>query len=520
MKNISKIIFSLILITGVFSCKDYIDEAFRNPNNPTVVTPGDALPSMFSNLARGIQFDSRFLGRYVQYWATTTAGGSWDRHGYDIGSDNGGEKWRSHYFTLGQNTKNMIREGLAVNKPEYAGAGYALFALSWLQLTDYHGEVILKQSFDPSRLVFNYDKQEEVYALALAQCDSALTFFNQVNSPSADFVTADNFFFKGDITKWKKFVNGTKAKILHRYSLKKNYKADEVIKAVDAALANNADNAMVSFNNGPLSTDEANFYGARRNNLSTYRPTDFFIRLLDGSILKNQADTLLAVRDPRLTYMFRPSTDGTFRGLALNLGEPTTTTAARRTFNFYGTTLASSPAAAADTISRTFFQATSRFPIMTHAELQFIKAEAAFIKGDKALAASAWEAGIRSHFNMFDTQFNGYRKISASEINNYITAVTPKAGIGIKDIMLQKFIALWGHGYEETWVDLRRYNYSQAIYPTWVISTFFPDNTSKFAHRVRPRYNSEYLWNVESLKTIKGLDLDYHTIPVWFSIKE
>ena len=70
MKKI--IIYITLLTFGLMSsCTEYIEEAFKNPNAPTQVTPGELLPAMFANLAAGIQFDSRFVGRYDQYWTVT-----------------------------------------------------------------------------------------------------------------------------------------------------------------------------------------------------------------------------------------------------------------------------------------------------------------------------------------------------------------------------------------------------------------------------------------------------------------
>ncbi|MCU0467490.1 MAG: SusD/RagB family nutrient-binding outer membrane lipoprotein [Arcicella sp.] len=511
-----KIYILLILTFGMMSCTNYIDEAFKNPNLPTEVTPAEALPALYANVARGIQFDSRFLGRYVQNWTITTAGGSWDRQGYDPNSDNAGEKWRTHYWNLGQNVINMMRDARKEGKDEYIGVGHALFALSWLQLTDYHGDVILRQAFDTGRLTFEYDPQEDVYTRVAMHCDSADIFFNRLASKqvSPDFIAADKWFYDGNITKWKKFVSGVRAKLLHRYSLKGNYKPDEVIKNVNAAMTTVDDDAFVKFNNGPAAADDANFYGPRRNNMGAYRPCDFFIRLLDGTIYPN-------VRDPRLAYLFIPSTDGVFRGLTVNAGEATTLPANRRTYNFFGFVATVAPAGGADANARSYFKNNAPFPIMTLSEMQFIKAEAAFIKGDKTMALEAFRAGIRANFDMFTKNFTGYKAFTPAEVDAYIAAVSPKtaADITIKDIMVQKYIALWGHGFEETWVDLRRYQYSPDVFPTWTFTTFYPDNLNKNVYRVRPRYNSEYLWNVEALRKVKGLDADYHTIPTFFALK-
>jgi hypothetical protein len=45
----------------------------------------------------------------------------------------------------------------------------------------------------------------------------------------------------------------------------------------------------------------------------------------------------------------------------------------------------------------------------------------------------------------------------------------------------------------------------------------YPDNANKPVYRIRPRYNSEYIWNRESLDKIGGLALDYHTKEMWIT---
>ena len=70
--------------------------------------------------------------------------------------------------------------------------------------------------------------------------------------------------------------------------------------------------------------------------------------------------------------------------------------------------------------------------------------------------------------------------------------------------MSQKYIAQWGWGHNELWMDMRRYHYTD-IDPasgTQVFRGFapptnlYPDNGGKIVQRIRPRYNSEYVWNI------------------------
>jgi hypothetical protein len=506
-----------IVVLSSFGCSDYIDEAFLNPNASTTAKPETVLPAIQANVARGYQFDSRFLGRYVHYWTLTTAGGTWDRMGYDPGSDNGGEKWRSHYWTSGFNVLNMITDAEKDGQMDFAGAGHAIMAHGWLTLTDYHGEVILNEAFNTSALTFKFDPQEQVYQKVIKECDLALEKLNKAKEKGASetFKKADIWMNKGNLDLWIKYVSGIRAKTLHRYSLKSTYKPDDVIKAVDAALASEDDDIMINFENNAISTTSANFFGPIRQNLQAYRASDMIIRYMDGTVFTGAVD-------PRMAYIFKPSTDNRFRGIRVASGEATSVPAAQRTSNFFGFVATLAPAMGIDTAARTYFKNRSPFPIMTYAELQFIKAEAAFIKGDKVTALAAYKNGIRGNINALNKHFTGYVPMTPARVDEFINKVSPanSADLTLSTIMMQKFVALWGYGFEETWVDMRRYQYSPDIYATFQFPlTTYPDNGGLPVQRVRPRFNSEYLWNANELTTIGANNPNYHTLPMWFSQK-
>ena len=91
--------------------------------------------------------------------------------------------------------------------------------------------------------------------------------------------------------------------------------------------------------------------------------------------------------------------------------------------------------------------------------------------------------------------------------------------------MLQKYIALWGWGFFETFVDMRRFHWVDVdpvtglkIYAGFDLpSPLSADNLNKPVYRVRPRFNSEYVWNRDALLIIGGLNGDYHTYETWMS---
>jgi hypothetical protein len=104
-------------------------------------------------------------------------------------------------------------------------------------------------------------------------------------------------------------------------------------------------------------------------------------------------------------------------------------------------------------------------------------------------------------------------------------AVKTAANITLTDIMLQKYIGDWGWNLIEAWADMRRYHYFDAdpetglqVYRGYSLTTFSGNNQGpKPAYRYRPTNFSEFDWNIEELRKIGALNIDYHTYEMWFS---
>jgi hypothetical protein len=307
---------------------------------------------------------------------------------------------------------------------------------------------------------------------------------------------------------------------LNHYSNKATYKPADVIANVDKSFASNADDPLLAYPS--TNNDDRNFLGPTRNNLTNYRQTQFVVGLMDGTQFGG-------VVDPRMSRMLAPAPDGAFRGLDINTVGFGALTTAQRPNNFFG--YATAPAAGSP--SRYIFDDKSRLPVMTYAQLQFIKAEAAYRAGDKATALTAYRNGISAHIDWVNARNsdNGQAvtQISAAEKAAFLAApqIVPAnpAQLTLTHIMSQKYIAQWGWGHNEIWMDLRRYHYTDVdpasgkqVFPGFAPPiTLYPDNAGKIVQRIRPRYNSEYVWNLNALKAIGGDALDYHTKPLWIT---
>jgi Starch-binding associating with outer membrane len=537
-----------IATLGFAGCKKYLD-INSDPDTPQFPDPVNVFPTQLASIPRGLQFDARYCLRYTQMLNSFNTSASavnvnFDRHGYAAGSDANGDIWRQTYFGNGQNLIYNIKEGQKRGQWDVVGASLALEALMFQYCTDYHGEIIFTEAFR-DQAFFKFDDQELVYQGIDSICRMALRFLNRTDyEPSSLRLSRGDYSYNGDVARWKKLVYGVMARNWHHLTNKPNYNADSVIKYCDSSMVTINDDFLIPFD--ASKNDDANFFGTFRDNMTVFRQSNYIVRLLDGSTLAG--NSTIFNRDPRLRHMLVAGADttngnGGYRGVDPATGDP-----------FDGTTTGPNsrrrvPVPFGDSLYRNefvnnFSTSTRKyvfgdkvvFPVMTLSEIKFIKAEAMFRKGDKTGALTAFREGINAHFDFINrgsfprsnNLLYNTTPISATEradylarpyVNKTITTLT------LTDIMLQKYIALWGWGCFETFVDMRRYHYTdpdpatglQVYLGLALPNPFFANNFGKPVYRVRPRFNSEYVWNVEELRRIGALNLDYHTYETWFS---
>ena len=539
------LVISALIIMGV-SCSKKIDEAYANPNYDVKVAPEGLLPQIVASMAgnygaHGPMNDIRYIGAYVQNFAYANTLSNFDRMGY-TNTDVAQSFWRSHYYDIGQNNVKMIAWAIENKQWDYAGVGKAIFAWSWLNLTTYHGEVVLKEAFNTDQITFQYDKQEDVYTEVRKLSHEALSYLNKTgdNASQTSLAKGDAFFYKGDVSKWKKFVYGVLARSFNHLTNKADYKADSVLFYTNLAMKESTDDGLVKFTASLVSATN-NMFGPFRANLggaSTTSPTAIRQGAYIANLMSGANSAFPGVTDPRAIYILRLNANNTFKGVEPNKGQAVLA-ANDRPENFWGVPQisANNTAPANDLNCRFIFRNDAPFPVMTATEISFMRAEAAFLKGDRATALVAYKDGIAKHFdllmNYYNTNVPAASLLTATIKANFLAdpKVVPAnaADLTLSMIMLQKYIAMFGYGTFETWTDMRRYHYvdldkttGKQVFTDFVAPSgtgLFEDNGGKLVYRMRPRFNSEYVWNINELGRIGATQLDYHTKEQWFSQK-
>jgi hypothetical protein len=530
-KRFMAMVAGALCLTSACDTQEFLD-VNTNPNAPQTVAANLYLAPMIHWMVTGQQVDGRFVGQYSQEWVATnsTCWLGWARMGHDAGTlatgcgggaDNGGQQWRDVYWSMGQNLVDMMQMAEAEQRWDLLGVGYVLKAWGWQALTDLHGEIIVKEAVNQgATFTFNYDTQEFAYEEVQRLLGEAIKNLQRTDGAvDPAYLGRTDKLFNGDRIKWLRLAQGMLAINKNHFTNKATYKPADVIAAVDASFGSNED-ALFTYSNASTDNADRNYYAPVRNNLTVYRQTQFMLGLMDGS--------QLGAPDPRLSRMLAPAPDGVFRGLNININGFGTLTAAQQPMNFFG--LVGTPTAGAG--GRYIFSEKVKFPLMTYAQLQFVKAEAAYRSGDRATALTAYRNGITSHFAFVNARNaeDGFltTQITTAERDAYLNnpvIVPTAANLTLTHIMSQKYIAQWGWAHNETWLDLRRYHYTdidpasgRQVFPGFTPPTvLFVDNANKVVQRMRPRFNSEYVWNKPGLDAIGGLATDYQTKPLWIT---
>jgi hypothetical protein len=534
----------LLLATGFSSCTKKIDEAYINPNADVRRPIEELLPGIIANMtisfsAQGTNFgtqnDAIYIGRYTQFWATSSTSNVYDKMGpapFTSAANILGNVWGAHYYGQGENLNKMIEWGIEEKKWDYVGVGYAIRAWSWLTLTNIHGDVILKTAFQ-DRLTFPYDEQKEVYDEVRRLCHVALSYLemNIDNASPANLAIGDQFMNGGDVEKWKKFTYAVLARSFNQLTNKSDYRADSVIEYSNKALIINADNTSAKWSNAGT-TGTYSFFAPFRGNIGTIRQSRFIADLMSGlNPAFPTATATVPFIDPRAPYIIRENNNGTYKGVRPNKGTDGLV-AADRPRGFWGTGWDTTTAPATDARARYIFKNAPIWPIVTASEVEFMKAEAFYRSGQKANALASYIEAINLNFDQlisdYEVSVPVAQRITPLSRAAYLGSplvVPAESDFNLSHIMLQKYIALYGWGAIETWVDLRRYHYNLDTDNGLVVyrgfappsgDDLFIENNNKVVQRAFPRGSSEF-YNQEELNKVGGNLIDYHTKEQWFS---
>ncbi len=417
MKKITLYTGVLVLFVAT-GCKKFVD-VNQDPNNPTSVQEKILLAPIEVNIANGVAAGGEgtaatYTNHFMQMICYNQVALNYGT--YYFVNTNINSSWGTVYTTCLENLKILRQQSTANGNSNYTAISEILTAYTLAFATDLWGDIPWSKSLGgSSNLTPTYDSQASIYDTAQALLDKAVT---DIDKKTGLKVGADDYYYSGDMTKWRKLA----------YSLKARYYM-HLTKAPGHNAATQAGLALTALQNGMTGiADEWKFVypgGSTSQNI-------WYVNMQPLSTLSASSaivDTLKTRSDPRLPFLIaKAKNTGLYNGRAI--GTPTI-----GNLNDYSL------------LGAAYCGVNSAEYIMPYTEVQFIQAEASLLQTGFAAAQPFYTAGITTHMNKLG--------VASSDITTYLAARgTLTAGNSLELIMQEKKIADFLS--PENFVDWRR----------------------------------------------------------------
>ena len=208
-----------VLLTVVAGCKsDYLD-INTNPNQVTAATPELVLPDALANTGAYVTTNFYFLNLWMGYWNWS---GNYSINlsdkNYQFANDFNQGIWTNAYTNL-KNYNYIDNQAATLKQPLLQGMGKIMKAFHFHMLVDTYGDIPYTEALQGTTAILpKYDKGQDIYDDLFKQIDAGLTLLKQ--GAGTFNPTSNDIMFGGDISKWQKFGNTLKLRMLLRQSEK------------------------------------------------------------------------------------------------------------------------------------------------------------------------------------------------------------------------------------------------------------------------------------------------------------
>ncbi len=366
---------------------------------------------------------------FVQHFANSTAGFNTDR--YDVNDGWLTRYWDIAYAGFGKDIQQVIDQTSEAEEDLNKRAQARIWKVFIVQrLTDFFGDVPYSEAFQGNATPA-YDPQEDIYRDLFSELDAAVASFDP--SQEVRFGAAD-VLFQGDLEAWTRFANSLRLRLAMRVSgVAPNLAQEQAQAAVEGGvIASNAGSAQLTPDG--TSRTEAN-------------PLATVMGFRDSRVSQTLEEYLRSFNDPRLeVYISTALAEGSDE----RRGYPNGLSAAQ---------IEETDVSQFSIAGPVFQDATNPISVLSHSEVKFLQAEAAlkgYISGDPQ---ALYEAGIRSAMARYG--------ITGSAVETYLQQpevaydASAPAEEQLRQIITQKWLALFGRSGFEAWAEYRRTDYPE-----------------------------------------------------------
>ena len=420
--NISKYAV-LIALTAtplvITSCRQELDINV-DPNNPSQAT----LPGLLSGSQVGLAFalggeGTRMPASIVQHYAGHRAQ-PLDYAQYRITSSATDGTWTALYNAL-MDIKELENKAAASGNQAYLGVSKILQAHAFSVITDLFGDIPFSEALQGrANITPAYDRQEDIYPALITMIDDGVTALRA----GTETIKGD-IVYRGDVTKWEKFANSLKLRLLNHLSSRQPNAAANFLATNPSLIDTSADDAKVAF-------------GSVASNANPIHQFDVISGRKDQAVASTIVDKMKALSDPRVSLYFKPiaENDHGLRGQYFG--------------NAPGNDVGDTGESRYSRVGSAYASVKSPVVLMSAAEVNFIKAEVYYRASNAASAQAAYQAAITQDFAALG--------LSSSSAATYLANANVAYNGTLQRIMEQKWITMFQASYE-SWVDWRRTGY-------------------------------------------------------------
>jgi len=445
MKNKILILLISLALLGS-SCSDFMSVNEVNPNSASKVPAKLILPAALNNIAAIMNTPGNYDFIYLWHglWCISS--------GYSQPSNlvqyrllnSSYQNPFSISYAIGQNLTEI--ENVSTDPKDAGYKAIAMIMKAYLihNLVDQWGNVPYSEAFKAGEGILKpkYDDQKAIYEDLILKLDDAIKIIKALPVDATEIPASSDIVFGGNMTKWAKFGNTIKLRMLvHQSGMSGR---DAYIKS---AIATTASVGYLGAGEGALSNPGySNSDGKMNPFYARYYKVDGTSQS-DGITYHNAGKDVVefmkANADPRLGRFFNPYSGTNFAGNTLGITDPAPLTAANTSKLGY----------VKDSKGHMIGTFNKSAPLLTDFESLFIQAEAV----ERGYIAGSG----KDLYNAAITQSCKYMGLTDAQAETFLALDLPNVNYGMASskvnlILMQKWVSLNGIAPIEVWTDYRR----------------------------------------------------------------
>ncbi len=216
MKSLNRFLFIIIVLTSFTACDKNFQELNVNPNVVSQITPTSLLSEIIygmvsNNATNNYNLNDPLMQVQVPY-PELNAG----IQRYHINATTGNSTWNAGY-RWAMNIREMLKSSVENGATNYEAIGLTLNAWVYSNLTDCFGSIPFSQaSQSESGILWPvYDSQESIYSQLLNGLEKANTLYNHAIGMSYG---GTDILYNNDSKLWQRFTNSLRLRLLLRVS--------------------------------------------------------------------------------------------------------------------------------------------------------------------------------------------------------------------------------------------------------------------------------------------------------------